>query len=89
MLKVKIDEQKMSNYLLKSAHIEFHYGYDPNADEFWYEVYDVTRKHINGGLIEKMGTRLNNLPMLVLAEKLKQFKAPTIHIQKVLLNRII
>lgn len=74
----------MSKYEQKSGSLEFHYGYDDVVGEYWYEVYDTTRRHLNGGLVEEGGTKTNNMPPLVLAEKMKRFNAPQEHIQKVL-----
>jgi hypothetical protein len=74
----------MGSYVKKSGHLSFHYGYDDHVGEHWYEVIDKTRRHINDGVVEFGGTKTNNMPLIVLAEKMKQFKAPTEHIQKVL-----
>jgi len=79
----------MSRYVKKSSHLEFHYGYDEQIGEYWYQVYDKTRKHINDGLVEEAGTKLNNMPPLVLAEKMKQFEFDEEHIKKVLWMRKI
>jgi hypothetical protein len=74
----------MGSYKKKSGHLEFHYGYDDEVGEYWYTVIDTTRLHINEGILEEQGTKLNNMPPLVMAEKMKQFGAPVDHIQKVL-----
>lgn len=79
----------MSHYIEKSGILEFHYGYDEQYGEYWYEVYDKTRKHINKGLVESAGTKRNGMPPLVLAEKLKQFGANEEHIRRVLWMRKI
>jgi hypothetical protein len=79
----------MSHYTLKSSHLEFHYGYDEGVGEYWYEVVDKGRMQINEGIVESGGSIETNMPPLVLAEKLKQFGAPTDHIQKVLYMRKI
>lgn len=79
----------MSKYKRKSGSIEFYYGWDEQVQEYWYEVYDTTRKHINGGLLEQGGSKTTGMPPLVLAEKMKQFGAPTEHIRKVLWMRKI
>jgi hypothetical protein len=79
----------MSKYVQKSGAIEFHYGWDEKHQEYWYQVYDNTRKHIDDGLLENEGSKSTGMPPLVLAEKMKQFNAPTEHIRKVLWMRKI
>lgn len=79
----------MSRYVLKSGHLEFHYGYNEQIGEYWYSVFDKARKDINGGLIDQAGSKTTGMPPIVLAEKLKQFNAPLDHIQKVLWMRKI
>lgn len=74
----------MSEYKKRSGSIELHYGYDEEYGEYWYEVYDLTRKHINGGLVESAGSTSTGMPQLVLAEKLKQFNCDPEHVKKVL-----
>jgi hypothetical protein len=74
----------MGRYILKSSHIEFHYGYNEQNGEYWYSVYDKTRKHINGGLIDRGGSKSTGMPPIVLAEKLKKFGGNVEHIQKIL-----
>jgi hypothetical protein len=78
----------MSRYILKSGVIEFHYGHDGKLG-YYYEVFDVTRRHFNNGLIDKASSTQTMMPNLVLAEKLKKYQAPTEHIQKVLWMRKI
>ena len=65
----------MSHYIKKSGHLEFHYGYNEQVDEYWYKVFDRTRKQFNNGLVEQAGSKMNGMPPLVLAEKLKKFTA--------------
>lgn len=79
----------MSHYVKKSGNIEFHYGYNENIGEYWFKVIDNTRKHINNGVVEQAGTKKNNMPPLVLAEKLKKFGANKEHIRRVLWMRKI
>jgi hypothetical protein len=79
----------MSEYVKRKGAIEFRYGYDEDIGEYWYEVYDHARSHINDGLVEEGGSKSTGMPPLVLAEKLKQFNAPLEHIQKVLWMRKI
>jgi hypothetical protein len=79
----------MSHYTLQSANLTFHYGYNEQIGEYWYSVYDKTRKHINSGIVDQAGSKTTGMPPIVLAEKLKQFNAPTDHIQKVLWMRKI
>lgn len=74
----------MGTYVKKSGHLEFHYGYDEEVGEFWYQVIDNTRRHINDGIVEEQGSKMNNMPPLVMAEKMKQFGVPVDLIQKVL-----
>lgn len=79
----------MSRYTKRSGQIEIHYGYDEEVGEYWYEVYDKARKHIDDGLVETAGSKTTGMPPLVLAEKLKQFDADPEHIKKVLWMRKI
>jgi|LakMenE01Jun11ns_1017448.scaffolds.fasta_scaffold9354066_1 hypothetical protein len=79
----------MSRYIMKSGHLEFHYGYNEQIGEYWYCVYDKSRKTINNGLIDQGGSKTTGMPTIVLAEKCKQFKAPIEHIQKILWMRKI
>lgn len=79
----------MSKYRIISRCVIFEYGYDDDEKEYYYRVYDTTRKHINNGLIEFGGSRTTSLPPIVLAEKLKQINAPQEHIQKILWMRKI
>lgn len=79
----------MSRYVTKSKHIELHYGYDEQLDEWWFQVYDNARLQINDGLVDEGGTRTTNLTHIELAEKLKRFEAPVEHIQKILVRRKI
>jgi hypothetical protein len=79
----------MSRYVLKQGTLHFHYGYDENNQEHFYEVYDSSRMWMNNGLIDSGGTRRTLLPPIVLAEKMKKFQAPVEHIQKVLWMRKI
>ena len=74
----------MGSHKKKSGHLVFHYGYNEQVGEYWFVVVDLTRKHIKKGVVERQGTKFNNMPPLVLAEKMKQFGAPLEHIQKVL-----
>lgn len=73
----------MSNFILKDKHIEFHYGYDPSNGEYWYQVYDNTVSN-NDGLVENQSSIITNMSNLLMAEKMKQFNAPTEHIKKIL-----
>lgn len=79
----------MGAYKQVSGSIEFHYGFDEQVGEYWYQVIDSTRSHINDGIVEEGGTKLNGMTPLVLAEKMKQFNAPQDHIRKVLWMRKI
>lgn len=79
----------MSSYTKKSGQIELNYGYDEEIGEYWYEIYDNARKHINGGLVESGGSKTTGMPPLVLAERLKKFNADPEHIKKVLWMRKI
>ena len=79
----------MSHHIKKSGHLEFHYGYDEQVEEYWYKVFDKTRRKINNGLVEQAGSKMNGMPPLVLAEKLKQFGADEEHIRRVLWMRKI
>lgn len=78
----------MSNYKKKSGSIVLHYGFDTNSLEYWYEVYDLNRKQIDEGFIEGNSSSVGLTPLLM-AEKLKQFKAPDHHINNVLLLKPI
>lgn len=79
----------MSRYVIKKGTLEFHYGYNESNGEYWYSVFDRTRKQINNGLIDQASTLSTGLPPIVLAEKMKRFEAPVEHIQKVLWMRKI
>ena len=74
---------------MKSGHLEFHYGFNEQIGEYWYSVYDKTRKNINNGLVDQGGSKTTNMPTIVLAEKCKQFNAPIEHIQNILWMRKI
>lgn len=74
----------MASYKERSGNLEFHYGWDDVKKEYWYKVYDLNRRHINGGLIDAAGSRSSNMPPTLMAEKLKQFNAPQEHVKKVL-----
>lgn len=79
----------MGQHKIKDGHLEFHYGYDERIREFWYQVIDNSKLHVNDGIVDDGGTISTNMPILVMAEKMKQFKASKSHIQKVLFFRKI
>tara|TARA_B110000503_G_C7146316_1_gene413150 strand:- start:795 stop:1034 length:240 start_codon:yes stop_codon:yes gene_type:complete len=79
----------MSRYVVKSKHIELHYGYDEQIGEWWFQVYDNARKQIEDGLVDEGGTKTTNLTPIELAERLKKFEAPVEHIQKILWRKKI
>ena len=74
----------MSRYVKRKGLLEIHYGWNTLHKEYFYEVYDLTKKHSNKGLIDSAGSVSTGMPPIVLAEKLKRFDAPTEHIQKIL-----
>lgn len=74
----------MSRYIKRKGLLEIQYGWNTIKREYFYEVYDLTKKHINKGLIDSAGSVSTGMPPIVLAEKLKRFDAPTEHIQKIL-----
>jgi flavin-dependent dehydrogenase len=80
---------KMSKYIKKKGLIELHYGWNDSTKEYYYFVYDLSRKNINGGLVDYAGSKSTMMPLIVLAEKLKKFDAPIEHIQKILYMRKI
>ena len=47
----------MSKYIKKKGLIELHYGWDDSKKEYYYYVYDFSRKNINNGLIEFAGSK--------------------------------
>jgi len=79
----------MSKYIKRKGLIELHYGWDDSKKEYYYYVYDLSRKNINNGLVDFAGSKSTMMPPIVLAEKLKTFDAPTEHIQKILYMRKI
>jgi len=74
----------MSRFVKRKGLLEIHYGWNNSQKEYFYEIYDLTKKHLNKGLIDSAGSRSTSMPPIVLAEKLKRFEAPTEHIQKIL-----
>jgi hypothetical protein len=79
----------MSKYIKRNGLIELHYGWDDSKNEYYYYVYDLSRKKINNGLVDFAGSKTTLMPPIVLAEKLKKFNAPLDHIQKILYMRKI
>jgi len=74
----------MSKYIKRKGLIELHYGWDDTKKEYYYYVYDLSRKNINNGMVDFGGSKSTMMPPIVLAEKLKIFDAPVEHIQKIL-----
>jgi hypothetical protein len=74
----------MSKYIKRKGLIELQYGWDDTKKEYYYYVYDLSRKNMNNGLVDFAGSKSTMMPPIVLAEKLKIFDAPIEHIQKIL-----
>lgn len=78
----------MSSYKKQSGSIVLHYGFDEQSLEYWYEVYDLNRKHIDEGFIEGNSSSHGLTPILM-AEKMKQFEVPEHLVNNVILLKPI